>query len=88
MLFRSRHEGLLLAALPENRRDNPDLRGYITDRAAVQATLERSEELVDELEAQLKAMCPRVSHVTIEVQGIVDNPTSELEADFTELEPQ
>lgn len=83
-----RHESLLLATLPENRRDNPDLRGYITDRAAVQATLERSEELVDELEAQLKAICPRVSHVTIEVQGIVDNPNSELEADFTELDPQ
>ena len=80
-----RHERVLIEAVPESRREDAGLRGYAADRAAVQATLERTEELIDELEAHLKELCPRVSHVTIEVQGIIDNPSSTLNAEFTEL---
>ena len=39
----------------------------------VQATLKRTEQIIDELELRLREQCPRVSHVTIEVEGIVEN---------------
>ena len=42
----------------------------LSDRALVQATLERTEQIIDELELRLREQCPRVSHVTIEVEGI------------------
>ena len=42
----------------------------VADRAAVQATLERTETLIDELERLMRERCPRVSHITIEVEGI------------------
>jgi len=70
------HEEALLALLSESRRDDSELRAYVADRAAVQATLERTEQLIDELEAQLRDRCPRVSHVTIEVQGIAEDSRS------------
>jgi|TARA_B100000959_G_scaffold39905_1_gene39086 zinc transporter 9 len=70
------HEEALLALLSESRRDDSELRAYVADRAAVQATLERTEQLIDELEAQLRNRCPRVSHVTIEVQGIAEDSRS------------
>ncbi|MCH1476989.1 MAG: hypothetical protein L7U43_03180, partial [Arenicellales bacterium] len=56
---------------------------YIMDRAAVHATLERSEELIDELANQLKSLCPRVSHVTIEIQGSARGVHKEIDDDFT-----
>jgi len=46
---------------------------FLSDRALVQATLERTEQIIDELELRLREQCPRVSHVTIEVEGIVEN---------------
>jgi len=45
-------------------------RGYAELRAPVQATLERAEEVIDEVERRLRAVCPRVAHVTMEVEGI------------------
>ena len=39
----------------------------------VQATLERTKQIIDELELRLREQCPRVSHVAIEVEGIVEN---------------
>jgi len=44
--------------------------------AAVQTTLERTEEIVDEIELAVRKRCPRVSHITIEVQGIAEEPDS------------
>ena len=67
----------LLALVPDRKRDDADLLNYVADRAAVQVTLERTERIIDELEAQLRARCPRVSHVTIEVQGIADDDRSQ-----------
>ena len=46
---------------------------FLSDRALVKATLERTEQIIDELELRLREQCPRVSHVTIEVEGIVEN---------------
>ena len=45
----------------------------LSDRMLIQATLERTEQIIDELELRLREQCPRVSHVTIEVEGIVEN---------------
>ena len=65
-----RHEKALLDNVPEKRRKMKNVEGYVCNRAAVQATLERTEEIVDELEIALRKKCPQVSHLTIEVQGI------------------
>ena len=46
---------------------------FLSDRVLVQATLERTEPIIDELELRLREQCPRVYHVTIEVEGIVEN---------------
>ena len=60
----------------EARQAEPALREYIADRAAVQATLARTEEIIDDLERQIRQRCPQVSHVTIEVQGIAADDSS------------
>jgi zinc transporter 9 len=65
-----RHEQELLETVPGKRREQANLEHYITSRAVVQATLERTEEVIDELEAELRNKCPQVSHLTVEVQGI------------------
>jgi len=69
----------LLLQVPEARQEEPTLREYIADRAAVQATLARTEEIIDDLERQIRQRCPQVSHVTIEVQGIAadDSPMTQ-----------
>ena len=76
------NESDMLASVSEDRKADSNLREYIMDRAAVQATLERSEELIDELESQLKDLCPRVSHVTIEIQGMVNKLDAQISTDF------
>ncbi len=68
------HEQQLRQNVPESRRGQKNLEHYITSRAVVQATLERTEEVIDELEAELRQQCPQVSHLTVEVQGIADEP--------------
>jgi zinc transporter 9 len=50
----------------------------LSDRVLVQATLERTEQIIDELELRLREQCPRVSHVTIEVEGIVENHSVDM----------
>jgi len=66
----------LLLQVQEARQEEPALREYIADRAAVQATLARTEEIIDDLERQIRQRCPQVSHVTIEVQGIAADDSS------------
>lgn len=70
------HERALLARVPDERL-NERVREYVETRAVVQATLERTERVIDELEAELKARCPRVFHLTIEVEGMA--PPSKLD---------
>ena len=69
----------LLLQVQEARQEEPALREYIADRAAVQATLARTEEIIDDLECQIRQRCPQVSHVTIEGQGIAadDSPMTQ-----------
>ena len=69
----NRHEQFLLERVAPDKRSDVALLEYIADRSVVEATLDRTEQIVDELEKALRERCPRVSHVTIEVQGIVEN---------------
>ncbi|MBT5230072.1 MAG: cation diffusion facilitator family transporter [Methylococcales bacterium] len=63
------HAKPMLDAVPADKL-TAEVEDYIRSRAAVQATLERTEQIVDELTAALKKVMPRVSHVTIEIDGI------------------
>jgi len=72
------HEKNLLALVPNERSAQPAVRVYIHNRAAVQATLERTEQIVEELVENIKTRLPRVSHVTIEVEGIATRPESDI----------
>jgi zinc transporter 9 len=66
----------LMLKVQRKLQSDPALRGYVEDRAVVQATLARTEEIIDDLEGQMRQLCPQVSHVTIEVQGIAaDDPS-------------
>ena len=66
----------LLLHVQEARHEEPALREYLANRAVVQATLARTEEIIDDLERQLRQRCPRISHVTIEVQEIAVDDSS------------
>ena len=48
----------------------PEVGDYLQSRAAIQATLEKTEQIIDELSQTLQSRLPRVTHVTIEVEGI------------------
>ncbi len=47
-------------------------------RAAVEVTLQRTEEIIDEIELAVRERCSRVSHITIEVQGIAAEPDNPI----------
>jgi zinc transporter 9 len=68
--IREIEEGLL-EHVPRHRRSDQKVKDFAFTRAAAQATLERTERLVDELEAAVKALAPQVAHVTVEVEGLV-----------------
>ncbi|WP_346836567.1 cation diffusion facilitator family transporter [Microbulbifer sp. SAOS-129_SWC] len=70
------HQQALLERVPEHRRTEA-VREYAETRATIQATLEQTERVIDELEAQLKARCPQVFHLTVEVEGLA--PPSRLD---------
>ena len=67
-------ENSYLSMLPGNRREDPEVRDYCRIRAAAQATLERTEEIIEELAAAIRQRLPRVQHVTLEVEGIATAP--------------
>jgi len=62
--------------LPGGKRENQQIRDYCHTRAAAQATLERTEIIVEELAQTIKQRLPRVHHVTLEVEGIATTPES------------
>ena len=68
-----RHEQFLLERVAPDKRSDVALLEYIADRSVVEATLGRTEQIVDELEKALRERCPRVSHATIEIQGMVED---------------
>ena len=67
--FEVEKEGIL-ALIPSNIRDQKRIQAYVSARASVQVTLQRAEEIIDEIEAEIKQRLPRVDHITLEVEGI------------------
>ena len=61
----------MMAALPAYKKETEEAKEYIAVRAAVQAVLERTEKIVQDLVTNLKKRAPQVAHATIEVTGIV-----------------
>ncbi len=64
----------ILASLPPERRSGETVRCYAATRAAAEATLARTELVIDELKRQVREQLPRISHITLEVQGIGSPP--------------
>ncbi|MEM7253059.1 MAG: cation diffusion facilitator family transporter [Pseudomonadota bacterium] len=60
----------ILRSVPESRQHDDNVMDYVADRAAVQATLERTEQIIEEIVRDARARNPRISHITIEVEGI------------------
>ncbi len=60
----------ILKQIHSGRRDTERVNCYTKSRAAVQVTLARAEQIIDELEAAVKILAPQVSHITLEVEGI------------------
>ncbi len=64
----------ILDSVPGAKRDDEAVRKYAMTRASVQVTLARVEEIIDEIEAEIKAIVPRVAHITLETEGISGRP--------------
>jgi solute carrier family 30 (zinc transporter), member 9 len=65
------YEGFI-EQVPNHRRDDIAVQQYLQTRATVQATLERTEQVVDKLERDIRDRCPQVFHVTLEVEGFAE----------------
>lgn len=68
-----KHRRRLQERLSEHAAGQEKVTHYIEMRSILEATLERTEEVVDELEAILRQRLPRIAHLTLEVQGIADS---------------
>jgi cation diffusion facilitator family transporter len=64
----------ILESMPADKRQEKKARCYAAARAAAVVTLQRTEQIIDELEAEVKQRMPRVTHITLEVEGIT-SPT-------------
>jgi len=73
-----RHEQKILSLVPSNRLNKPEVQEYVRNRSAVQATLERTEHIIEELVREVKQRLPRVTHATIEIEGIATRPEKDL----------
>ena len=73
----SEWENEYLSMLPAGKAGDQRLRDYCHTRAAAQATLERTEIIIDELAAEIRQRLPRVQHVTIEIEGMATAPVIE-----------
>ncbi len=60
----------ILAQVPVARRNQQQVRSYASARASVQVTISHAEQIIDEIEAEIKSQMPRVHHITLEVEGI------------------
>ncbi len=60
----------MMQQIPTHRQVLPEVKSYLETRAAVQSTLERTEEIIGELEVSLQEVAPQVTHIIIEVKGI------------------
>ena len=62
--------GQILQQLTANPSQREQLQQYAKDRAAVEVIIGRAERIIDEIEQDIKAKLPRVSHITLEVEGV------------------
>lgn len=60
----------ILEQLSAEQREDSRQHCYAAARAAVIVSLRRTEEIIDELEAAIKGRLPRVTHITLEVEGL------------------
>jgi zinc transporter 9 len=60
----------ILELIPSHRRSENRCRSYASARASVEITIKRTETIIDEIEAEIRARLPRVDHITLEVEGI------------------
>jgi zinc transporter 9 len=60
----------ILAQVPVSRRDQPQVRSYASARASVEVTMKHAEQIIDEIETEIKAQMPRITHITLEIEGI------------------
>lgn len=72
------YENRYLDMVPVHKRGDRMVIEYCKARAAAQATIERTETVIEELAAELTVHAPQVSHVTIEVEGIATSPNPDL----------
>lgn len=70
-----RHEQAMREITHHEKLEQQSVQQYIHTRAIVQATVERTEEIIEELEAAAKHSLPRIDHITIEIEGIATPPT-------------
>lgn len=73
-----REQNRILEQLPPDRRAAEQVICYARSRAAIQVTLARTEQIIDELEAAVREIIPRVSHITLEVEGISSMDPGEI----------
>jgi cation diffusion facilitator family transporter len=60
----------ILEELARNDQQRQQLQQYAQDRATVEVIIGRAERIIDEIEQDIKARLPRVSHITLEVEGV------------------
>ncbi|HID46650.1 MAG TPA: cation diffusion facilitator family transporter [Chromatiaceae bacterium] len=70
----------LLHELGSNEKQREQLKQYALDRAAVEVIIGRAEHIIDEIEQDIRARLPRVSHITLEVEGVCAGKTPSLAA--------
>jgi cation diffusion facilitator family transporter len=68
------YESEYLEMLSGEKRRDEKIQAYCHTRAAAQATLEKTETVIEELAAAVKLQARQVHHVTIEVEGIATPP--------------
>ncbi len=66
------------SGLPKNEQEK--LHGFASTRASVELIISRTEAIIDEIEAEIRKRIPRVSHITLEIEGIVQQDHSVIPA--------
>jgi zinc transporter 9 len=74
------YEDKFQSLLPGWKREDPQVLDYCHTRAAAQATLERTEIIIEDLAQMIKRRLPRVHHVTLEIEGIATLPEATIGA--------
>lgn len=64
----------LKESLPHSKSADAKVQRYIETRAVVEAVLRRTEQVIDEIVTEIKQTVPRVTHCTIEVEGMTSPP--------------